>query len=188
MAEDHKSMSIASAAHTAPLIKRITGQNAITPQSVKHTTTLDLASHIEDNSIMHHAAPPMPTLSRFAATPFYDSVGFHSMHPILSYSNNSYAYTHIAADGGINYQADSFFIYAFGALTNDGSNWTTSLVHRKVLDDDFHAPAIANGLILPLSKIFVGGRNGILIVKNNPNTEEKVNVLFANKTNTIGYI
>jgi hypothetical protein len=120
-------------------------------------TTLDLASRIEDDSIMHHAAPPMPTLSRFVATPFYDSVGFHSMHPVLSYSNNSYACTHIAADGGIDYQADSFFIYTFGALTNDGPNWTTSLVHCEVLDDDFHAPAIANGLILPLSKIFVGG-------------------------------
>jgi hypothetical protein len=82
-------------------------------------------------------------------------------------------------NGGINYYADSFFIYAFAVLTNNGPNWTTSLIHCKVLNDDFHMSAIANGIILPLSKVFVEGRNGILIVKGNPNTKEKVNTLFA---------
>ena len=177
-----------SAAHATPLIKRIAGPPAITLQSVKHLASLDLALCMEDNSIIHYGAPPMPTLSQFVATPFYDSVGFHSMHPVLSYSNNSYSCTHIAADGGIDYQANTFFIYTFRVLTTDGPAWTTSLVYCEVLDDDFHALAITNGIILPLTNIIVGGRNGVLIAKNDPNIKEKVNVLFTNNNNGIRYI
>lgn len=180
--------SMTSAPHATPLIKRIAGLPAITLQSIEHLASLYLALCMEDNFIIHHGAPSMPTLSWFVATPFYDSVGFYFMHPVLSYSNNSYSCTHIAADGGIDYQANTFFIYTFRALTTDGPTWTTSLVHCKVLDDDFHMPAITNGIILPLTNIIVGGRNSVLITKNDLNTEKKVNVLFINNNNVIRYI
>lgn len=88
---------------------------------------------------------------------------------------------------GIDYQANTF-IYTFRALTTDGPTWTTSLVYCKVLDDNFHMLTIANGIILPLTNIIVEGRNGVLIAKNDPNTKEKVNVLFANNNNAIRYI
>ena len=55
--------SMTSAPHAAPLIERIASPPAITPQSIEHLASLDLALCMEDNSIIHHGAPPMPTLS-----------------------------------------------------------------------------------------------------------------------------
>jgi len=87
------------------------------------------------------------------------------------------------------------FIYtdsrATGGLTDRSPSWTTTLVPREYLLLENPAKAIQLRLPLPLDKLIVGGRNGVLISQFDPTTKDGITdlLMILRKHNcAVGYI
>ena len=155
------------------------------PVAPSPSAGVDLASRLTDAVDL---APPDD------ASPFIESVGFCALLPVLSHCGRQYECSALTPSGDIDYSS-SHFIYAdggaTGGLTDRGPSWTTTLVPREYLLLENPTKAIQLGLPLPLDKLIVGGRNGVLISQFDPTTEEGITELLTTprkRNRAAGYI
>ena len=83
-------------------------------------------------------------------------IGFHSLHPVVSFLDHRYSCTALDVDGNINYSADSHTIYTLSGLRNGSPAWMTSLVTWGYLEEESTLKAIAAAVPLPLWHVSVG--------------------------------
>jgi len=143
---------------------------------------------------------PDPTAAPIAApsSTFIESLGFHSLLPVLYFVNNVLttlpARLHgsaairpngssaVLADGTIDLSAHPRYVLALGKVTPEGEpKWTTTLVTRAYITSLPVMQSIEAQTLIPLGNIFLGGRNGVLTsLQKDPTSDEMLDTLFAN--------
>jgi hypothetical protein len=108
----------------------------------------------------------------FTPTPFYESVGFHSLLPILTYEDKELT----AVPGSIvpNAAGEVIFIpdHPYILATCCGEGWTTTLVKGAYFLQSSVQQCIANRVPIPLLDLVLGGRDGVLIVPGHDPTSQ----------------
>ncbi len=151
--------SLAGPSHMSSSLAPITGQ----PLSLGDHQL----SHEPAFAGLHNDDPMLPPAVSFAPSPFYPSVGFHSLPPVLFMGPNwAYTITHgsccLKPDGTIDLAAHAHIIWAVGELSPNGPSWSTILLRKDQLDNKPAHTAIHASIPIPLSKIPPGGRNSML--------------------------
>jgi hypothetical protein len=83
-------------------------------------------------------------------------------------------------DGTVDVEAHPLFVWAIGGLTPNGPSWTTVLLRQNQIDNEAAHMAMQAGVPLPLSKVPLGGRNGVLYSPvHDPTDEASLNRLFT---------
>jgi len=83
-------------------------------------------------------------------------IGFHALHPVVSFLDHRYSCMALGVGGNINYSADSHSIYTLSGLRDGSPAWMTSLVTRGYLEEESTLKAIAAAIPLPLWHVSVG--------------------------------
>ena len=109
----------------------------IPPSSAEPSPSVggDFASRISDAPTIESSAHTLtPAAPLYAATTYYESLGFPALLPVLCYSHNHYSMTLRAAamhpNNSFNpapFVTHTHYIYAVGENTNQHPNWVTTL-------------------------------------------------------------
>jgi hypothetical protein len=128
---------------------------------------------------------PQPPTPAFMLMPINETIGFHSLLPILYFVDWVLATVPGTApldvDSNIDFLAHDKYVLAMGGFLEDGQPaWHTSLVPRKHLLTEQAKNAHATCLPMPLTGIIIGGRNSVLISPHaDPTTEAAMDTLFT---------
>ena len=136
----------------------------------------------------------MPAAPLYAATTYYESLGFPALLLVLCYSHNHYSTTLGAAAMHPNnlfnpapFITHTHYIYVVGENTHQRPNWVTTLFPIGHLMHQSTLNAIAARVPMPFtdfsqggkSSFPSGGRNGILIASSDPCDESTLNQWFT---------
>ena len=188
MVEDRDDVPSRTIVDLPQLLSRL----AVPSTTTSSTTSLPLREPLQPSAVAPSPSAGIDLASRLTdavdlappddASPFIESVGFCTLLPVLLHCGRQYKCSALTPSGDIDYSS-LHFIYAdggaTGGLTDRGPSWTTTLVLREYLLLENPAKAIQLRLPLPLDKLIVGGRNGVLILQFNPTTKEGITELLT---------
>lgn len=139
----------------------------------------------QPGALLTHPAAPA-----FAQTPFYPTVGFLSLLPVVFQGANNALYgaddsVQLLTNGAPDLAAHDRYVLAIGALVNGQPSWVTTLVKKSFWTIRPVLTARNSRLPLPLTSritgVFQGGRNGILIAAEvDPTTDDALEKLLSN--------
>ena len=120
-----------------------------------------------------------------AGMPVHPTLGIPHLLPILYMSVDCVLVsapgtTILNEQGNINLTAHSHFIYAMGSFYNNSPSWTTTLMLSKHIGSQSVHEAMLAQVPIPFSQCMPRGRNSMLIVPSDPESNDKINQLFDN--------
>ncbi|KAI0299521.1 hypothetical protein BC826DRAFT_966965 [Russula brevipes] len=120
------------------------------------------------------AALVPPLSASVLPSPFWPTVGFSSLLPVIFQGEDNYLHAadrSAPVDASGNFNDKARYVFAFGGFIDGQPSWRTSLVLGSFFTRPIAMKARQASTTLPITGVVLGGRNGMLVSDSGPTTE-----------------